>query len=85
MLKNDKQRTIKNHKKMTSSKELRLSARKASLNAQRTSRVLDIPYTIIQKGIIYTVHKNKQEVVGKVFRKVTPKITELKKGTKLYL
>lgn len=70
---------------LTGSRELRLSARKASLNAQRASRVLDIPYTVLQDGIIYTVHKDKQEVSGKILRKVTPEKTGLRKGTKLCL
>ena len=40
-------------------RSLRRSARRAALNAQRASRVLDIPYTILKSGVIYTVHKDK--------------------------
>ncbi len=65
-------------------RSLRRSARRASLNAQRASRVLDIPYTVLKSGIIYTVYKDKWIEAGKVDKIVSEKIG-LRKGSKLCL
>lgn len=70
---------------LTSSRELRLSARKASLNAQRASRVLDIPYSVIKEGIIYTVHKDRHVQSGKLSKRITLEKVGLRKGSKLCL
>ena len=65
-------------------RSLRRSARRASLNAQRASRVLDIPYTVLKSCIIYTVYKDKWIEAGKVDKIVSEKIG-LRKGSKLCL
>lgn len=65
-------------------RSLRRSARRASLNAQRASRVLDIPYSVLKSGVIYTVHKDKWVEAGKV-DKITSEKTGLRKGSKLCL
>lgn len=65
-------------------RSLRRTARRASLNAQRASRVLDIPYDVIKDGVIYTVVKNKWVEAGKV-DKVASEKSGLRKGTKLCL
>lgn len=65
-------------------RSLRRSARKASLNAQRASRVLNIPYTIIQNGIIYEVYDHKKTEIGKV-DKINLETRGLKRGSKLCL
>lgn len=65
-------------------RSLKRSARRASLNAQRASRVLDIPYTIMKSGVIYTVHKDKWTEAGRV-DKIASEKTGLRKGSKLCL
>lgn len=65
-------------------RSLRRTARRASLNAQRASRVLDIPYNVIKNGVIYTVLKDKWVAEGKV-DKITSEKPGLRKGSKLCL
>lgn len=65
-------------------RSLRRTARRASLNAQRASRVLDIPYNVIKDGVIYTVLKDNWVAEGKV-DKITSEKPGLRKGSKLCL
>ncbi len=65
-------------------RSLRRTARRASYNAQRASRVLDIPYDVIKDGVIYTVLKDKWLEAGKI-DKITSEKSGLRKGSKLCL
>lgn len=82
-----KKERLQIRKRMISDSEtrsLRRSARNASLNAQRTARVLDIPYTVIRDRIIYTVRKDQWTQTGKIDR-IISEGSGLKKGSKLCL
>ena len=67
-------------------RSLRRSARRASFNAQRISRGLDIPYTVIKGGIIYTVYNDKWTETRRIDKKkVSSNTIRLRKGDKIFL
>jgi hypothetical protein len=68
----------------TENRNLIRSARRASQNAQRISRALEIPYEIIKDGVIYSIKKEGAVKVG-VVHKIKSNTSGLVKGSKICL
>lgn len=79
-----KQRTKRILLAASQNRNLIRSARRASQNAQRISRALDIPYEIIKDGIIYSIKKDKAVQIGTI-HKVKSNTPGLVKGSKICL